>query len=485
MFRSCLTVACLAAVGPALAAPPTAYEYKAGEKATYQVDVEIDDGEIVQTLSGSPTFAVESVKDGQATVKFSGGLTERAKAKNPNAIVMPSPPRGAFSGFGGLAGGFGRGVTLVLNRRGEIVKADGDSQLPFLLGNLHELLLVPLPDSPQNRWEHKTDTQITVVTSLFPRPRLPRGFPRPSLGPTNEETLNATEATTYATGGATLKRTYRLATKEEVNGKPRIDFATTGTVTPQAAGFLPESIEWSGTLAMRKDGDESVRPIKFTARRLSDAELAERAQQAEEAKTAAKTKLAGDLPDLVSDLHSADSAKSRPAALRLLNSDVGDGNAEVADALLAGMGNADASSRGFFAWAAAKWAQPDQTDLLLSLLDTDSVPARHAAIEKLGASKAEKAAEPLAARLEVSIDRLKASPALKAFGSGAESAVAERLTSKEFIVRLEAVAVLKEIGTAKSIPMLKAATKDENILVRQRAEDAIKSIEARGKSVRS
>lgn len=469
----------------AAAAPPAAYEFKPGQTATYQVDVTIEEDDLLHTMSGSPSYTVESVKDGTAVIRFSGWLQESVKSTKPNTFVMPGPPRSAFSGFSGLSAGFGRGVSLTLNQRGEIVKVEGSSQLPYLLGNLHEMILVPLPAKPQDRWKTQTDMQITVVSSLFPRPRLPRGFPSPPRigGPTSEETLNASETTTYAaSNGKEARRTYKLGTKEEVEGKPRVELSSQGMVAFADDGFLPSKLDWKGELVMRKDGDVGTRPISVSIRRLTEAEIKERAKQAEIAKAEAAEKLQGDLGSLVSDLESNDSGKARAAALRLNSAEAGEGNAEVAKALAKAMEKAEQKERWFFSQALAKWATPDQSDLLIALLEDEHLVSRHRAMDLLSQRKVEAAIPAIADRLEVSIDRLKASAALKAIGSPAAEATAKKLESGEWIVRLEAVQVLKEIGTAKELDALKTtSTSDENNLVKIRAQDAIKTIESRGK----
>ncbi|HEX6983908.1 MAG TPA: HEAT repeat domain-containing protein, partial [Planctomycetaceae bacterium] len=447
--------------------------------------VEIDDGDVIHTLSGAPTYTVQSVKDGNAVLRFGGALSERSKAKDPNTILLPGPPRSPFSGFAGLGGGFSRGVSLTLNGRGEIVKAEGDSQLPYLLGNLHEMALVPLPAKPQDRWKTQTDTQVTVVSSLFPTPPVPRGFRPPGLiGPTTEETLNASETTSYAVDGKTggVKRTYKLATKEEVNGKPRVELTSQGTVAFAKDGFLPERIEWQGRLVLRKDGEEGTRPIKVTIRRLSEQELAERAKQAEVAKAEAAQKLMDDLGTLVEDLKSGDEGAARGAAIRLFHGEAGEGNAEVAAALAEAMEKSDKSNRWLFSQALAKWATPEQSDLLIAVLDEEHTAARHAAIDTLAARKVEAAIPKIAERLENGFDRPKAAAALRAFGPAAAEATAKQLENKEWVVRMEAAQVLKDIGTQETLPALKKATRDENGLVKTRAQEAVKAIEARRKT---
>ena len=104
---------------------------------------------------------------------------------------------------------------------------------------------------------------------------------------------------------------------------------------------------------------------------------------------------------------------------------------------------------------------------------------RPAAMHALGRLKDERAIEPLAAGLEDFFDQGPAKEALKAFGPGAEKAVAQRLNHKDQQVRTRACEVLQEIGTRASIPALEKAVASNDFFVSPKAKEAIQAIQAR------
>jgi HEAT repeat protein len=91
-------------------------------------------------------------------------------------------------------------------------------------------------------------------------------------------------------------------------------------------------------------------------------------------------------------------------------------------------------------------------------------------------------AELIASRMAEVSDRFNAAAALKSIGAPAEPAVRKMLSHQEWQVRLEAVNVLKEIGTKASIDALKPLSEtDDFILVKQMAAQAIEAIQKRDK----
>src|SRR5581483_5628460 len=68
--------------------------------------------------------------------------------------------------------GFPGEHSLRVDDRGHVQSVRGDSQLPWLLGNLSQLMLDPLPETPAARWEESNRSGISVVQEdgRFPRP---------------------------------------------------------------------------------------------------------------------------------------------------------------------------------------------------------------------------------------------------------------------------------------------------------------------------
>ena len=123
---------------------PLQYAWQAGQKVRYEVVIEVDGGDYIERLRGTPLFEVTSAAGGVATVSFSGGLGVIREPK-PEAGGRVSIPNYSSS-FTGLilAHAPPRGQTLALDKQGEIVWMQGSSSLPFLLGDLSVRLLGPV-----------------------------------------------------------------------------------------------------------------------------------------------------------------------------------------------------------------------------------------------------------------------------------------------------------------------------------------------------
>lgn len=162
---------------------------------------------------------------------------------------------------------------------------------------------------------------------------------------------------------------------------------------------------------------------------------------------------AADVAQAIDDLKDADTRKRTAAADRLgkVYAPLPDKRVEVAKALAAQLTEKDPFLRGNALRALAIWAVPDTAPDLVKLLPHGG-------------------------------DRGPASAALKAIGPPAEKAVAEYLTHNDVFTAAEACNILKQIGTAASVPELKKVLAGKpNGLVAQAANEALKAIQARMK----
>lgn len=132
--------------------------------------------------------------------------------------------------------------------------------------------------------------------------------------------------------------------------------------------------------------------------------------------------------------------------------------------------------------AAIQWATSDN---VVRLIDQVGATGHGADAVRLNAAKAlgrlrdPRGVAPVARRLEDMRDRSKVGEAVIAFGPMAEDEVLKALDNRSPFVRGEVIKVLKEIGTAKSIPALEKQIKDP--FSGGPAQNAIDVIKARGK----
>jgi hypothetical protein len=154
---------------------------------------------------------------------------------------------------------------------------------------------------------------------------------------------------------------------------------------------------------------------------------------------------------------------------------------ELRRALLPLLESQDGRVRTTASQAAVEWGTTEHVPALIALIQEGSdrvVGDRTFAIAALARIKDPRGIEAVAARLVDGWDRgqSKLHEALVRCGPAAEDAVLPYIT-KGASTGPAACAVLKEIGTSKSIPALKAASTD--IWAGQAAQDALKAIEAR------
>ncbi len=143
-------------------APRLRYRWKKGDTYAYEVEIKISKGDEIETFTGVPVYHVEEVAPQQTTLVFSGRLDSRRT--NETGRVLP-PAMHRISPFSPLTALSGSGTagrhSLAVSRTGEIVEVEGDSHLPYQLGNVSRLIFDRLPEEPCRRWQ-ATD-KLTVI----------------------------------------------------------------------------------------------------------------------------------------------------------------------------------------------------------------------------------------------------------------------------------------------------------------------------------
>jgi predicted Zn finger-like uncharacterized protein len=184
------------------------------------------------------------------------------------------------------------------------------------------------------------------------------------------------------------------------------------------------------------------------------------------------------------ELKSSDPHKRREAARQLKDMLPDERRGEVIQALGPLVNDSDFFTRKFAIEALGVWGNKDAVPILLKAMQDKQT--RGDVMKALGHLKDERAAEPLAARLEDFFDQHFAEEALKEMGTIAEKAVLARLNHHDLQVRMAVCRVLAAIGTNQSIPALEkavAAGKDpfagENHFVAMEAKRTIQAIKAR------
>jgi beta-lactamase regulating signal transducer with metallopeptidase domain len=455
------------------------YRWQEGQSHTYSMQIEADGDDQVEMFTGSITYRVRSSGSDIAELVCDGQLIPTRRIKNPARGFAVGPPRySTFTPYNGISGP--RAPTehiLRVNSEGRVESSYGDLQLPYMLGNLSQLMLVPL-DGDKSSWEVTGKTAVQIFTeSRFPRPRF-----GPFGGAEDPKRLEATEHTTLVrekTDGdlLTLRKKYELKSTELHNGEPKVELTGDGTVVFDRRQGLPVSLEFIATLNRRDVNYRERAPLKISGRLLSNVETARREeeqQKAQERRPLDEPALEG----VIADLTSADDRRVQSALTKLQQAVPTTRQSEIARLLEERLENRDNFSRHRAMRAFVVWCTTENVPRLIRALDDEYFTVRWGAYEALARLKDPRAARPIVAHFEK--DRIKAAEALRELGSIAEIEVAGLLDHVDWSIRNDACSILKDIGTVRSIGALETTSRsDENDLVRKSAENAMQAIRGR------
>jgi len=235
----CLTLLAVAvAFTTHVAAEPLRYQITPKQVVPYTVTITVKSPSAVETMKGVIVFTGQKTDDTTLTIEYSGGLNKTSKS------TSTSTSRGRFGGpprFGGPRGPRGpfdsvpfRGLittknTIVMSPTGAIKSMSGDSQLPYVLGNLALLPFEKLPAAEQKEWEDANGFSITTTSDnnrFGPR--------RPPFFDDNEEKVK---------GGGGETSSYRI--EEDTNGLVKI--AKTYSMTSPKANADETGFEMTGS----------------------------------------------------------------------------------------------------------------------------------------------------------------------------------------------------------------------------------------------
>ncbi len=242
----------------------------------YKVNIVATTTSSRDTMTGTIAFTGKQSSDEQFTVGYVGSLSRRTTQSRSTGRAG----RGGFGGFRGPGGpsipGFmGRGVSMggltrmtnevVVGRRGEIRKLTGQSQLPYLIGNLSILPFEALPKGDQKAWKVGTGISITEEEdSPF--------FGGPFRG-NKTVTTGGSESATYKIQKddgklVTIATTYRLVSPAAKKNGQAIEIKGTGTFIFNRELGVPESHEMKRTVTVTENGSTVTTPMTIAYHRI-------------------------------------------------------------------------------------------------------------------------------------------------------------------------------------------------------------------------
>ncbi len=482
-------------------APTLSYAFKQGQTYAYSVEVLIDSSSIRTTLSGTSIYRVKAVNAEGITLAHKAWLLTTKRDRDGKVIP------------GGVSGPTqSNEVELKVNDKGYLVNISAATPL-FLLGDFAMLMIEPLPDDPTASWDDSqsiTLREVEQTPGSVGGPKLglpginnrPRGLPsRPGSRsriagrqpvpapppPQTKVTLHeASEETKYNLGAlegdrAPIRKSYLLATREMVGGDPRLKMTGEGTLSfdvkagiPVALNYKLQVVEIAGNVTLKL-------PIAVSCKLLEGKEREVALKPPVYVPSAMNKVGNGDVSRLLADLKVPDNGKRREALRALFDAaPLENRRGEVSRALDRSASDKDQGVRSDAIKALGVWGDGRSIDNLLATLRDPSFGFRDELFEAIGRiSPTEEAAGAIIPWLATEQGR--AAKALRAIGAPAEAPLLRAVEgTADLKVRQEACRLLKEIGTARSVPVLEklAGMKQDGEFGRN-AADAIKNINRR------
>ncbi|MFN0050574.1 MAG: M56 family metallopeptidase [Planctomycetales bacterium] len=274
------------AVQPPLAddAPAERWRYRWGDhlRFAYEVRIEANLGDETEVLSGTPICQVHSTGKGGLELTLQGRLSSIRKSHGARGFPgrpphIPNPFASTpFAGVGGSP--FAADNSLEVDDRGTVQKVRGESQLPYLLGNLSQLPILHFPEHTGDAWELTERSAITLFEG-------DEGFPpRPRFGPFAaqgvKERLDAQDHSTIRLGTAksgalVVTRTHALRTEQQAAVLPRMELTGQTEWTLDRERGLARSITGKLLLVHNTASASHRIPLQLSLRLLDAGELAD------------------------------------------------------------------------------------------------------------------------------------------------------------------------------------------------------------------
>lgn len=464
---------------------PLRYAWKTGEEHAFKTEITIDTDDETDTHSGTPSYRVQSAEEGTIKLQFNSGLHKSSKPKAragafPGIPPFPRPPR-----FGGPT--FPQARVLTINDRGKVITEEGESQLPYLLGDLALLPLVPLPKGNEKSWTVSRETTISITQDTgFRHPFFDRRGGDKKLVKADEELVYAISKTEGDL--STIKESYTLEALEQVKGKPSMEMIGDGTYQFDMKLGGPVSYESKLTLVLREGNTTTEIPITISMKRIDTAELEkmrkESAAAAEKAKADADAEMRkpldpSELTALIDDLNGDDKGAAKKALDKLAKKVPMEPNPNVSAAIERHIISDDFWTRKSAAAAMEKWATQESVPTLLEGLKDKDVFTRASVITAISQFPSKEVAAGLAPLLADGFSRGKAREVLAKMGDMAEEPALEYAKSKDWVTQMEACKVLGEVGGKKSLAVLEPLVSESNGLVQAEAKKAVEAIKKR------
>jgi HEAT repeat protein len=457
------------------------YQWKRGQTFVYHVRILGDRGHEIENRSGEVTYKVKSIQHDEIALTMNSDLKHETSEYQRRYVVIPGRHVRFYSDIDRP-----KEATITVDPSGRLLESKGEAPLPYLLGDLSELIVEPLSPTKQPSWTITGDPGVAVVAPFYPYCRYSlAGF---------REGIPAVEKTTYTVLGEdgrliTIAKRYEMTSATTIEGKPRLEASGQGRLKFDTQRGMFDSLDFNMRVVVRDSNKTEEVPLRISYRLLSEEDIARAKREAAEAKKEAeaarqeKLRPLGDkeVDTLLSDLASGEPERVEAAFKLLGDKTPQQPNPKVAKALESLLTNGDnAGIRGRAAGALKQWSTPESVPALIKALHDEWAPVRAGAIEALCKYSPKAPTKLIAQQLTDPFARGAAVKFLKAAGPEAEDYVLPYLSNNsDAWVRSDVCTILGAIGTKKSLPALEKAALEDNWMVNGNAKKAMAAIKSR------
>ena len=246
----------------------------------YRVRIIGERGNDTENRSGDVTYKVKSTRLDEIQVAMTSNMKYEDTANPRRYVLLPGRHVGFISNVDGT-----KEATIRIDPNGRLLESEGEAPLPYLLGDLSELVVEPLPQAEQASWTINADPGVAVVSLHYPFCR----FSRPAF----REGVPAAEKTVYTVldGSGkliTIAKHYEMTSAATLAGKPRIEATGDGKLKFDTERGMFASLDYDIRVTVRDSNKTEETPLHVTYRLLSEQDIADAAKEAQQAKEEAR-----------------------------------------------------------------------------------------------------------------------------------------------------------------------------------------------------
>jgi hypothetical protein len=477
------------------------YGIEPDQTNAYKLQIESQGESGREAMAGNFTVSSRSVGSNLIGLTFRGQLQPKNIPGRPSMMGFYRPGNGlSLSAYTTYPSYSGEGKELVIDNRGRVLREAGDVALPIPLGELIGSLLEKFPAEPSREWEQEEDAFVLDEPLLqgpahaflnssgrFPSMNYPGQPGQGAQGVLTVRQKTKVRLMEVTPQTVSLQKTFSLESYVLTGAEPRVSATGQGKFDLDRATGWPKRVELEcKTVAVTEHlSRRSIVSLRWELLEGAERE-AELAPPPPPPLTKAKLS-AEEVAKLMGQLKSDEMGTRQSAARELGERRLDNPGPEILSVMVLLANDPDDTVRHTALTILANHGTTDHVPLLIKALHNPDSRIRTTAIRGLARLKDPRAAEPLADLLasgqgDQQYFRSRASEAADALvkiGPASEAAALAILKEKNIETRAQACVVLKQIGTKKSLGILKDLTLSPHKELSEAAAEACRSIQGR------